>query len=368
MRAKLPRGGWYFAMTHSAPGGLREIWNDVAGGLAHRGHAVGLVALYPDGLRGDGEDARQEGWGHVLPVRPSGLVGFLRLTVALVRWLREVRPAAVVTAMPLANVLVPLAATLARTGTAVVVTHHSPRATHHPLIARLDGLSGRLPSVRQIVCVSGAVADSFAGHSRRYRAKLRVIHNALPQHIEGFVDELHAGVAQTPPLPGRCIAVGRLAHQKNYPQLLEALALMTSGSLDIVGGGEDEAALRALAGELGIAGRVQFLGQMGRRDALRQCARAQVFVQVSHYEGHSLALIEAARLGLPLVVSDVPVQREGITDKAGALCGQTVPLADPAALAATLGALLNNENARVAWGARAPSRPGGEQQCDGRHL
>ncbi|MET3473488.1 glycosyltransferase involved in cell wall biosynthesis [Novosphingobium sp. 1529] len=353
MSARLPRGGWYFAMTHSAPGGLREIWNDVADGLAQRGHVVGRFVLYPDGRGGDGRDAQREGWHHVMQRRRAGPVGLFRLMVALIRWLRSARPAVVVTAMPFANVVVPVAATLARTGTRVVVTHHSPQATHHRVTARLDALSGCLPAVKRIVCVSAAVANSFAAVSRRYRNKLEVIHNALPQHIEGFADELYATLRQTAPIPGRCIAVGRLSHQKNYPQLLHALAAMTSGTLDIVGGGEDEETLRALAGDLGIAHRVNFLGQMSRLDALRQCARAQVFVQVSHYEGHSLALIEAARLGLPLVVSSVPVQCEGITDKAGNLCGQAVALGDPAALAAVLHTLLADDSARGVWAERA---------------
>lgn len=339
-------------MTHSAPGGLREIWNDVAAGLEARGHGVSRFVLYPDGERGDGHDAAAEGWHHLLNERPHGPLGTVKLVAALVGWLRRTRPRVVVTAMPFANVAVALAATLARTGTKVVATHHSPSDTHGAMIARLDSVTGRLSAVSAVVAVSQAVADSLAKKARSYKSKIEVIRNALPHGVETIIESLReseAGFA----IAGRCIAVGRLSHQKNYPLLLHAFSRMTIGTLDIVGGGEDEVALRAMVRELGLEGRVTFLGQLSRVETLRCCARAQVFVQVSHYEGHSLALIEAARLGLPLVVSDVPVQVEAITDVLGRRCGQAVALTDADALAVTLSELLADPRQRAEWGMRS---------------
>ncbi|MFC0205085.1 glycosyltransferase [Novosphingobium soli] len=355
-------GAWHFAMTHSAPGGLIEIWNDVAAGLEARGHRTGRFVLYPDHLLGGEQDARRAGWHHLLDARPRGPGGAVRLMAALVRWLRLTRPSVVVTAMPLANVVVAVAATLARTGTRVVATHHSPIDTHSAAIVRLDTQTGRLPAVAAVVAVSHAVATSLFAKPAGYRAKVRVIHNALPHAVEDLIEMLRgdetgkgeAGEGESgKAVPGRCIAVGRLSHQKNYPLLLRAFARMDAGTLDIVGGGEDEAMLRTMARELGLEGRVRFLGQMSRKDTLAHCSTAQVFVQVSHYEGHSLALIEAARLGLPLVVSHVPVQLEGITNAAGELCGQSVPLTDAPALARVLSALLGDGAARAAWAARS---------------
>ncbi|EIZ79024.1 group 1 glycosyl transferase [Novosphingobium sp. Rr 2-17] len=345
-------GGWQFAMSHSAPGGLREIWNDVAAGLAERGRIVTRFVLYPDGLRGDGKDAAREGWHHLLDHRPSGLLRQAALLWALVAWIRRTRPEVIVTAMPYANVAVAIAATLARTGTRIVATHHSPIDTHGFAIARLDSVTGKLPSVAAIVCVSRAVAASVADRAGGYRRKCRVIHNALPRNIEGAIDHLRVDEGVSP-IPGRCVAVGRLSQQKNYPLLLQAFARMGTGSLDIVGSGEDEAALRSLAHNLGLDSRVRFLGQMGREQALRIVAQAQVFVQVSLYEGHSLALIEASRMGLPLVVSDIPVQSEAITMTDGSLAGQVVPLDRPDILAEVLSGLLADDATRARWAAKA---------------
>ncbi|MEP9404008.1 glycosyltransferase [Sphingomonas silueang] len=348
-------GAIWFCVTHSAAGGLREIWNDVSEGLAARGHRVGRVALYPPraGLEAPGDDGLA--WDHVLDRTPASAADMPRLLAALVRWLRRHRPAAIVTAMPLANVLLPIAVTLARTGTRVIPSHHSPTDTHNPRIDRIDGWTGCLPCVAAVVSVSDAVAATLAHKPAAYRAKRRTIHNALPTRIEARID----ATERTGGGGRHIVALGRLTAQKNYPQLLRALALVPDATLAIVGGGEDAAMLHALAGELGIAGRVRFTGQVTRGAALAEAAAADLFVQVSLYEGHSLALIEAARLGLPLIVSDVAVQVEGITLDDGTRCGAVVPLGDPPALAAAIRDVLDDPALRAARTAQARRLAGG---------
>jgi glycosyltransferase involved in cell wall biosynthesis len=178
------------------------------------------------------------------------------------------------------------------------------------------------------------------------------IHNALPDAIEAALDRMHADPALAK-VPRRVVAVGRLSYQKNYPMLLRALVHAPEALLDILGEGEDAADLRALAEQSGVADRVRFLGLMPREQALAHAATAEVFVQVSHFEGHSLALIEAARLGLPLVVSRVPVQVEGITAPDGEICGIAVPIGDDAGLGSTLARLLSDADERAHWAQKA---------------
>jgi glycosyltransferase involved in cell wall biosynthesis len=341
-----------FGMTHSAAGGLREIWTDIADGLAARGHAVGRFVLYPPA------DPAAEAvdpylWHHVVDGRPRTPRAALAMLAALMRYLRTARPRAIVTAMPAANVVLPLAVTLARVPTRLFISHHSPADTHNPRLDRIDGWTGSLPCVAGVISVSDAVAATLAHKPACYRARRITIHNALPDHVERLVDRLAADRSGRPGTGRRVVALGRLTYQKNYPMLLHALAQVPDATLDIVGGGEDEAALRALAVSLGIAHRVRFLGLVPREQALAVAAAADIFVQVSHYEGHSLALIEAARMGLPLIVSDVPVQVEGVTGPDGAPCGLVVPLGDSGALARHVAALLDDSAARAHWSARA---------------
>lgn len=345
-------GAIHFAMTHSEPGGLREIWNDVAAGLATRGHRVERFVLYPGGDQQQRLAAEAEGWHHVLPSRATGMMQMPRLFAALVAYLRRNRPKAVVTAMPFANVIMPLAVRAAGTATRVYVSHHSPADTHNRVLVKLDALTGRMDCVAAIVCVSDAVASSFDDTPAAYRAKRITIHNALPDRVEAAIDRLYDECSGAR-VAGRIVALGRLSHQKNYPMLLRAMMHVPAGTLDIVGTGEDEADLRTLARTCGVEERVRFLGQMTRDQALTHAASAQVFVQVSHYEGHSLALIEAARLGLPLVVSNVPVQVEGITTATGERCGIAVPIGDDAGLGAVIRRLLADPVERRVWGQRS---------------
>ena len=346
------RGAIHFSITHSEPGGLIEIWNDVAAGLVARGHRVERFVLYPGFGPEQRAEAEADGWHHVMPARATGPLAIPRVFAALVRYLRRTRPAALVTAMPLANVLMPLAVKVAGTATRVYISHHSPIETHNPALVRLDTWTGRLDCVAAVICVSGAVAASLSGKPTAYRAKCVTVPNALPDRIEALIDRL-CGADAPEKVAGRIVALGRLTHQKNYPMLVRAMAYVPLGTLDIVGAGEDEAALRRLASECGVEARVRFLGQMPREQALAHAASAEVFVQVSHYEGHSLALIEAARLGLPLVVSDVPVQVEGITAPDGERCGQAVSIEDDRGLGEVLARLLAQREERSQWAARA---------------
>jgi glycosyltransferase involved in cell wall biosynthesis len=352
MTGGIMTGAIHFAITHSEPGGLIEIWNDVAAGLAARGHRVERFVFYP----GFGAEQRQrseaDGWYHVVPQRARGLLAMPRLFLALVRYLRKTRPAVVVTAMPLANVLMPLAVRVARTGTRVYPSHHSPIGTHNPAIVKLDTLTGQMACVAAVISVSDAVAATLGDKPHAYRAKCVTIHNALPGRIERLIDHL-CGADAAAKVPGRIVALGRLSYQKNYPMLLRAMRHVPQGTLDIVGAGEDEPALRALAAECGVAGRVRFLGQMTREQALAHAATAQVFAQVSRFEGHSLALIEAARLGLPLVVSAVPEQVEGVTAPDGERCGIVVPLDADGDLGSVLSRLLDDDAERANLSARA---------------
>lgn len=328
----------FFAVTHSEAGRLVEIWNDLAGGLRERGHVTHCFALYPN-VRSAPSPL---GWTHIAPVRPGTPWSASALLVGLVRYLREERPDIVVTAMPAANILLPLAVTLSGRSIPIVTSHHSPASTHNRLFDMIDGWTGQLSCVKAIVSVSAAVARSFSHKARAYRAKSRIIHNALPPAIEALVERLSCARTPLRTAERRIVALGRLSHQKNYPLILAAMVHVPGVHLDIIGAGEEAEVLRELASTLDISARVTFLGHMSRVAALQRAAQADIFVQVSHYEGHSLALIEAARLGLPLVVSDVPVQVEGITLRDGTICGQIVPLNNPAALGAKLVELLEN--------------------------
>lgn len=341
-----------FAITHTAAGGLREIWNDVASGLEARGYQVAKLGLYRAHDPAGAPSGDAEGWCYLADEPRASALTAIRILFRAIAWLRRVRPKVVVSAMPLANVLWPVAVALARVRTKVVITHHSPVETHNKWLNRLDSLTGQLYCVTRIVSVSNAVGASLGRKPSYYLAKRQTIHNALPARVEARLE----GLWQRRRDQGRrqqgmlhVVALGRLSYQKNYPLVIKALANAPNVRLSIAGGGEDADQLHELAEQCKVSGRVDFLGHVSREEALEVLAQADVFVQVSHYEGHSLALIEAARLGVPLVVSNVPVQVEGITHGDGRLCGIVVPVDKPAELAGVLNSLDRSHETQDHW-------------------
>ena len=339
-----------FLVSHSSAGGVQEIWADLAEGFRERGYATSLAALYPG--EGEVQTASAEiPWTYIVERKPTSLLGQVAMLTALKRFLAAHGPSIVFTAMPAANVLAPAAATLAGRGVTVATSHHSPAQTHNPILNLLDGLTGSLKAVRAVISVSKAVDRSLDSKAVAYRAKRRVIGNALPPRIEAHI----AGLALSRAGARRrsVVASGRLAAQKNFPVLLRAAVRMPDVDIQIIGAGPDEDALKALAAELGVADRVSFLGFLTREDALKRLGEGDVFVQPSLFEGHSLALIEAAKMGLPLVVSDAPVQIEGITAADGTRCGVAVGMHDDAALAHEILRLMDEPDRHADFSAKA---------------
>lgn len=335
-----------FLVSHPSAGGVQEIWVNLAEGFRSRGNDVHLMALYPLHDRALRETPAELPWEYLAPRRPR--VG-VNLLFQLARTFRRLQPDIVFTAMPFVNVLAPIAARLAGTRTRIVTSHHSPAFTHGAMLNRLDGVVGGWNSVHAIVSVSDAVKVSLAAKPARYRARCVTIHNALPPRVEAQIDRLAPIGPRQLSGKRKVIATGRLSAQKNYETLLAAARLLPDVSLDIIGSGPDEAKLRALAQSLDVTDRVNFLGQRPREEALALLAGADLFVQPSLFEGHSLGLIEAARLKLPLVVSSAPAQLEGITDHSGQRCGMVVDTLDHAQLARTIRHLLDNAQAYAQW-------------------
>lgn len=338
-----------FLVSHSSPGGVQEIWANLAEGFRERGYRAGLMALYPpEGAEHPLPDSLT--WDYVVATRPRSARAQLQMLRTLTARFRAERPLRVFTAMPAANVLAPLAAQLAGLA-AVVISHHSPVETHNSVLNRIDGWTGALSSVIAVVSVSDAVSRSLEGKPAAYRAKRLTIHNALPPRVERLISEIAVARVARAARGRKAVAIGRLAAQKNYPMLIRAAARMPAVEVHIIGSGPDEALLRQLSFSEGVHGSVHFAGQQSRERALTMLAEADVFVQVSRYEGHSLALIEAAKLGLPLVVSDVPTQVEGVTAIDGTRCAAIVPLDDADSLATAVSDLLHDEAcyAHGAW-------------------
>lgn len=338
--------------SHAA-GGVMEVMNSVADGLDERGYRCACCAFYP--YENDGSSA--PGWHAIVPARPKGVLARLKALRELARWLRRERPDVIVCAMQLANVLLPPMARLFSPRSRIVVTHHSPATANNRWLDRLDSLTGRMRNVGAILTVAPSITRSLAHKPAGYRRRQVEIPNALPAATEKLIATL-AEERRTHPSGRVVVAAGRLVPVKNYPVLIRAARFLPDVDIRIVGDGPDREALESLIRQLGVTGRVRLMGRHDRAATMRLLAQGDVFVQMSFSEGHSLALIEAAKLGLPLIVSDIPPQRDAITLASGEPCGVTQPVDDDDALARTIRRLLDDE--REMTKARDRSRRLGE--------
>lgn len=125
--------------------------------------------------------------------------------------------------------------------------------------------------------------------------------------------------------------VGRLHPDKDQATLLHGFAqalpeLPTGARLAILGQGRLEDKLKALAMELGIAGQVDFFGQVP--DARRYFQAFDVFALSSDHEPFGMVLLEAMVAGVPLLATACGGARE-VVEGVGVL----FPLGDAVQLA-----------------------------------
>ncbi len=97
--------------------------------------------------------------------------------------------------------------------------------------------------------------------------------------------------------------VGRLVPIKNHELFLQAIAAGPGLLGVVVGSGEREPELKALAARLGVGDRVLWLGW--RRDLPEIYTALDTLALTSHDEGTPVAVLEALASGLPVVVRDV---------------------------------------------------------------
>jgi len=131
--------------------------------------------------------------------------------------------------------------------------------------------------------------------------------------------------------------IGALIERKGQGIAITALNDIPGARLVLLGKGDDEARLRALAVSEGVETRVFFAGSVDHDLMPLILSAADVMVLPTAAEGLANAWVEALACGTPVVTSDVGGAREIITcDTAGRLVDR-----NPQAVAAGINAVLN---------------------------
>ncbi len=137
------------------------------------------------------------------------------------------------------------------------------------------------------------------------------------------------------------LGMGRLHESKAHDVSLRALAQMPGAYLWIAGSGPEDATLKALAEQLGVASRVRFLGW--RDDAPSLYRTADVCVFPSRFEPLGNVVIQAWAHGLPVVAARAAGPASLIHDGEDGFLTQ---VEDAETLAAKSTALLEDEALR----------------------
>ena len=184
--------------------------------------------------------------------------------------------------------------------------------------------------------------------------------------LKRFEPVLELGVDELPPErpprtgPGlKLLHVGRGVRTKGLRDVVRAMAQITDlddVTLTSAGRGEEIALAEAEAQRLGVADRVNFLGQVPRARVEELYAEADIFTFPSFREPAGGVLYEAMRAGLPVITVDYGGPAF-IVDNS---CGIRLPVTTPEALARDVGGAIrtlhDDPERRLAMGRASRAR------------
>jgi glycosyltransferase involved in cell wall biosynthesis len=286
----------------------------------------------------------------------------LRALTELVAIFRRVRPAIVHTHTPKAGVLGRLAARLA--GVPVVVNtvhgfHVGSGAVQRRLSLWAERLAARCSDFE--LCQSREDLEALRAMGILRPERSGYLGNGVDLHTfaPAVVDRVRVrerlGIA-----PGAVVigTVGRLVWEKGYREffaMAETMARRTPAPVVLAVGpqepAKDDAVPAALVDDLARRGVVRFLGL--RTDMPAVYAAMDIFVLASYREGFPRSAVEAAAMGLPLVLTDIRGCREVVRDGVN---GFLVPPGDRAALCARVERLMADPALRAAFGQESRRR------------
>lgn len=298
-------------------GGAERQLSYLAEGLVRQGHEVHVAMVfrgrYTESLEGAGATI------HVL----DGSRYDPRVVTRLTALVREVRPDVVNTWLTQMDIFGGLVTKWL--GIPWVLSERSTAAAYPPsLLHRLREWMGRRADA--VIANSSGGMDYWRDHTS---SDIHLVPNIVPleqiERTSAVTDDVgieeHEKVA---------LFVGRLSAEKNLGKFLEAMAIARERrdlTAVLCGDGPLRPALEQRARELGLGSWVRFPGSVP--NPWSWLKRADVVVAVSTFEGNPNVALEAAAVGAPLVVSDIPAYREIL----GADCARFVDPNDAEAIA-----------------------------------
>lgn len=156
------------------------------------------------------------------------------------------------------------------------------------------------PRADNVMAVSAGVKADLVAHFGVADQQCDIVYN--PYDIDHISELASAEINDLPARP-YIIGTGRLVKNKNFSLMIRAFAQSRlTCDLVILGQGDEQAALQALAAQLGVADRVHLLGF--KANPYPYLKQAEFFVSTSNAEGFPNAIVEAMCLQKAVIATN----------------------------------------------------------------
>lgn len=289
-----------FHFPSLASGGVEKMRILLAKEMLKRGISVDFVLCQ---ARGEYKSMVPEGVRIVDLEAPRTLSSVLPLA----RYLKETSPDYLISSLGPQNVSAIAAKIFSGAKTKVFLTQHnslSNQSKKESFQQKLIPLLYRyiLPKADGVISVSSGIADDVSNVTGFERECIQVLYN--PAKLDHSDDD----IIEPDDVKGMryIISIGRLIPQKGYDDLLRAFSKVCGKdsqiNLVILGVGPLENELKELSRNLGVYGRVKFLGfKSNPGDYIRF---SKLLIMASRYEGFGNVLVEGLSMGVPVVSTD----------------------------------------------------------------
>ena len=186
-------------------------------------------------------------------------------------------------------------------------------------------------SAKWLVTISEATKDILLDRYPAVKQDVSVIPLGLNSWALSTSDlERNTEVAAKFDLPEKFfLSVGTVQPRKNYENIIEGFAEFSKQNSDfqyiVVGRkGWKTDKIEKKISELGLEGKVRFLGYVDELDLPHIYDQATAFISVSFEEGFGLPVIEALARRLPILTSNLPVYREIVDEHVAVFADPTL--------------------------------------------
>lgn len=283
--------------------------------------------------------------------------GVVKSFLALVKYLKQIKPDILHTFIPVCNVMGAFAGKLS--SVKIIVSSRlslGKYRDHNKIFALLEDFSDRFFTL--IHCKSEGIKTDIATREPINYDRIRVIYNGIDlskfsKNVDKEVIRNQLGVYQGDLVIG---IIANLKPYKGHADLIEALPRIVSvfPKVKLVAIGRDDGIAKELTKQAKTLGVEDAVILTGEKDNVSDLIHVfTLLVSASHEEGFSNVILEAMAAGLPVVATDVGGNPEAVNDQ---ITGLLVPPKNPAALAAAINQILNNPTEGKLMGIRGRQR------------